>query len=180
MQSPSALAVGTDGTIYIADRVAQGEIWTVDPYAGEITQIADLPFPSALALSADEETLYVAIAPSPDHSPMGQIVSLSRDETGAWDRDRLAEVHLTGWPIGALATDVCGNLYFANRTTGRILRIRAVDGRIENVGGLDLGPDLTALRFGAGTGPYLRDTLYAAVGGQLFGIAVGIEGNALF
>jgi hypothetical protein len=185
MGYPTALEVGVDGRVYIADDVVEGVIWMADPYTGEVAHVVDVPFPSGLALSPDERTLYIATA-SERYPAAGRIAAVDRGADGAWDPSTLREIHRTEGRVDAMTTDVCGNLYLGEHDTARLFRIRAVDGLVEEVAvlggttapsGQDQGLGLTALRFGAGAGGFPEDSLYTSAGGVLFGLAVGVDGR---
>jgi hypothetical protein len=192
MQYPTALEVGIDGMVYIADDVADGEVWMADPYTGAVEHVVNVPFPSGLALSPDEKTLYIATSPDRYQGP-GRIAAVDRSANGGgWDPATLREIHRTDWRVDAMTTDVCGNLYFGEYDTARVFRIREADAlspggpgpeAVEEVAALGANGDypqiagLTALRFGAGAGGFTEDTLYTSAGGMLFGLSVGVDGR---
>lgn len=192
LRQAAALEVGLDGAVYVADEVHDGRVWMADPYTGAVEAVLEAPFPSALALSPDDETLYVAVS-SRRYGVAGRIVAIGRDADGGWDRATARVVLRTESRVDAMTTDVCGNLYVGEHDTARVLRIRVgADEAVEQVAAFEpaapTGPGpfdtqsfddqgLTALRFGAGAGGFPEDTLFTSTGGMLYALPVGVAGR---
>ncbi|MEZ4235075.1 MAG: hypothetical protein R3F59_02710 [Myxococcota bacterium] len=172
--NPLALEVGLDGTVYAADATDDGHIWMVDPQGGAAALVAILPYPTGLALSPDDETLYVAT-----YGNHGSHIAAIDRVDGVWDPASARVVLAANDQIYAMTTDVCGNLYYGELGGSVIQRVRFDDGdpRIEPVADLSPAQSLTALRFGTGVGGFAADRLYASAGGSLFGVTVGVDGR---
>lgn len=170
---PQGLEVGADGLVYVSEYTQNGTVRRIDPYTGESEVVARLPYPSALALSPDEQTLYVSSAGSYEGSP---IAAVDRAPEGGWNPTPRRIWDAQG-PIDSLATDVCGNLYVAE-VTGRVFRIRLEDGGFDPIANLAVGPyGIVAARFGNGRGEFSRDQLFVSNRTELFILDIGIDGR---
>ena len=172
--APRALEVGTDGLVYASEPIEYGVVRSIDPYTGESDVIAALPFPGGMALSPDEQRLYVVTTPRPGGP--STVVAIERDEDGDWD-PAPQPIFTTPTSIDALVTDLCGNLYVAETWRGRVYRVRPDDGGIEPLATLEPGFGLTAMRFGNGIGDFARDQLFVSNGVQLYVLEVGVDGR---
>lgn len=180
---PNGLEVGLlDGLAYVSDFSPNGRVMTFDAYPGagvigEPTVILNIPYPNGLALSPDEQTLYVATS-NDSWGGNGRLAAIDRDpETGAWvPEPRL--VFQANQLVDAVTTDVCGNVYVTEYANGRVTRIRP-DGTTELI--VDL-PNVgfegyCAARFGPGIGDWERTTLYVSNRQAIYAIDIGIEGR---
>lgn len=170
MTYPYALETGIDGIIYVAEHSDEGRIFSLISSTGVVSIVAEIPYAVSLALSADEETLYISsIDPG---NGGGRISSIARTSSGAWDAQPTL-LYSDGWRLDAMATDLCGNLYLGTGD-GRVLRLR--DDIVETIAALPTG-HLYAAHFGASYGSFEQTTLYVTDGAQLFPVPVGIRGR---
>lgn len=177
IQYPSGLEAGADGMMYVSDYAPAGRVWTFDPYSGDGAVVVDLPFPNGLALSVDEQTLYVATSSGWFHGT-GTVAAVDRDQDGRWDATTLHPVYDASGRVDALAVDVCDNLYIVELETGRVVRIRAIDHGVELIADLGASPGgYTSARFGTGLGGFERDQLFVSNGSELWVLEVGVDGR---
>jgi hypothetical protein len=172
---PRGLEAGADGMIYASEYYQNGSVRMIDPYTGENEVIAELAFPNAMALTPDEQTLYITTSQG-WYGGLGMIAAIDRDADGDWD-PTLRLVYESESLMNAITTDVCGNLYVAE-SSGRVFRIRVDDGGIDPQA--DLGHSaygLTAARFGNGLGGFERDELYLSDRTQVYVLEIGIDGR---
>ena len=174
---PNGFDVGTDGWAYVSEYANDGRVRQFDPYTGESRVILEITYPNGLALSPDENTLYVATSTTLWGGD-GRIAAIDRDPaTGEWiGEPRL--VYEAGQLLDAVTVDVCGNLYTAEYDSGKVVRVRT-DGTVEQI--IDL-PSVNwegyaAIRFGPGIGDWSRTTLYATNRAELHAIELNIEGR---
>jgi gluconolactonase len=174
---PNGLEVGEDGKAYVSEYSANGRVRMFDPYTGDSETILEIAHPNGLALSPDEQTLYVAVSEA-QFSGSARVVAIERDGGGDWDASTLRIVYEADDLLDALAVDVCGNVYVTTYRTGHVLRLWT-DGTVEEL--VDL-PNVSwegycAARFGNGIGDWSRSTLYVSDRYGVYMIDVGIDGR---
>ena len=175
---PNGLDVGLDGMVYVSEYSENGRVRMVDPYSGEATIVFRARYPNGIALSPDEQTLYVALSQSL-FGGNGRVVAIDRDPvTGAWI-DQARTVFDATDLLDAITVDVCGNVYVTGYRTGKVWRIRVPDETVELL--IDLPNSgfegYCAARFGAGYGDWSRTVLYVSDRTDLYAIEIGVEGR---
>lgn len=173
MSYPYGLEVAKDGTIFAAEHAPDGRVFMVDPFTGDTTVVAQLPFPLTLALSADENVLYISSSTSM-FSDVGRIAALDREPSGDWGTE-LRFIYGNGQRVDAMTSDACGNLYVGS-WSGQVFRIRASDGGVEPLVDLPIW-GLYAARFGASYGGFSQTQLYLTDSQQIFALELGVEGR---
>ncbi|MCB9676705.1 MAG: hypothetical protein H6737_16430 [Alphaproteobacteria bacterium] len=169
IERPVGVANHLDGTAWITSRVG---VWHVLA-SGDATLVLPDIDSTGIALSPDFRRVFVT---GYDH----HIRVLPLDSAGfpSGEAESIAQlVEAEGWP-NSLTTDVCGNVYVAQR--GGLVRRFLPDGTPAGELRLDTGGPLVAIRFGSGLGGFTHTSLYAHVteaGGTLFEVDVGIEGK---
>ena len=167
---PNGIEIDRDGYLYVSDFTG-GSIVRFDPYdvTDNETIATGMNLPNGLALSPDEQILYVA-------GSGGDLFRIFRDPTtGAWDS---GELFLSpGSSPQGINVDICGNVYWTDGTD-RILRWDVDNGQVDEVAELQSGY-LPNLRWGSGVGGWEVDHLYASdrFAEEMFEIPVGIPGQ---
>jgi hypothetical protein len=125
-----------------------------------------------ITFSPDYKTIYVS-----DRSN-GSVLSLDLRADGSVGQSRVLTRNLGSAPDG-LATDICGNVYVADRTGDALMRVTPA-GRVETV--VDVGSPLSGLAFGSGKQGWDDHALYAVSEsrGRLYEIRLGVRGAALW
>jgi hypothetical protein len=173
MSHPYALEVAMDGMVYVSDYGPDGRIYELDVASGEATVIAEAPYVLALALSSDEQTLYMS-STTEQFSDAGRITAIDRDAAGEWSPE-VRFVYGNGYRVDAITSDACGYLYVGG-WQGRLIRIRQSDDLVEQL--VDLPTwSLYAARFGPDLGGFGRTQLYLTDGSQLFTVEMGLDGR---
>lgn len=172
---PNGLEAGVDGYIYSSEFTANGRIRMVEPYSGAALVITQLDYPNNMALSPDETTLYI-VASNFYGGGGGQIWAIDRDENGEWQPEtRLIHDHPTS--LGGITTDICGNIYFAEYSQGKVYRLRIDDfSTLERIADLPPG-SYSSMRFTSGIGDWGRTELFVTSRYALYVIDVGIDGR---
>jgi hypothetical protein len=173
MSYPYALEVAMDGTVYVSDYGEDGHIYELDVESGEAIVIAEASNVIALALSSDEQTLYMS-STTTQFSDAGRITAIDRDSDGVWDPE-IRLVYGNGYRVDAITSDACGYLYVGG-WNGRLVRIRQEDDFVEQL--VDLPTwGLYAARFGPDLGGFGRTQLHLTDGSQLFTVELGLDGR---
>ena len=161
---PNGLALDSQGWVFVSDFVEQGRILHIDPRDPSNFEIVaeGLERPNGLALSTDENTLYVALTWN------DQVLRIERTAAG-WSEPREL-VQGTG-SAQTLAVDTCDNLYMLGQ--GQLFRW---DG--EDLVEVAMTEGYTpSLRFGVGEGGFAADKLYGLSDGGLWEYAIGVPGG---
>lgn len=172
---PNGVEASIDGSVYSSEHVPDGEVRHLDPDTGVATVLATVEWPNNLALSPDERTLYVVSSTGLllGHS---SILSLDRDDTGAWGPDvRLFRDYER--MLGGITTDACGNVYVVEYSGGVVVRLDPEDASGEVVGELPAGGPYSSLRFAPGIGEFARTELFVTARYEMYVADVGIEGR---
>ena len=167
MDGPMQLLEGPNNRIYVTS--IDGELIRLDLANDRTSVLARVPGGTlrGLTFSPDFKTLYVAERES------RTLRTFNVDPDGSVDPPVIRARGL-GQGADGLATDICGNVYVADRF-GPLLRVRP-DGRTETV--VDPGGGLSALAFGSGRQGWDERSLYAVSEdrGGLYEITIGIRG----
>ena len=137
LSDPFGIAVGKDGTIYVADAGEDNHIRKLSP-DGSVTMLTgggnDFDTPSALALDANGN-LYVA--DTSDNrilkvTPQGEVSTIAGDGTAGYVDGPAAQARFNG-PVG-VAVDTNGNIFVADTYNDRIRKL-STDGQVSTIAG---------------------------------------------
>ncbi len=172
LSNPRAVAVDSQGFYYVSENTPTGRVRMghVDNQQSRI--IAEgIAYPNGLALSPDEQQLYVA------GGSWGLVnVIWVFDRTGdTFDGGRLL-LELDSI-VFALTTDACGFLYAVDVSFGDLYRIDPDDGSAKFLIKLPQGVMFSGMSFGNGVGGFLRDHLYVTSRFEILDVPVGIPGK---
>ncbi len=171
LSNPRAVAADSLGNVYVSENRSSGRIRMANLEAGtEHVMADDLASPNGLALSPDEQTLYVVTGSQGD-------VIYSAQRSGNTFRSPEVFMELVGATAFSLATDSCGYLYAAEYTRGEIYRMSPDGTSVRQI--VDLPDDCcySGLRFGNGKGGFKRDHLYVTRRYEVYDVTVGIPGK---
>ncbi len=169
LTEPLALAADSSGSVYVLDGWDSGRILVGDLVAGTQRVVVEhLEWPTALALSPDEQTLYFA-----EGHPSSSIFSAKRNGN-TFRNPRLLQ--RTGTLVVALATDSCGYIYALELE--EIYRISPDGASIESITNLPGYCCYVSMRFGNGVGGFDRDHLYVTARDEVYDVPVRIPGKA--
>jgi gluconolactonase len=175
MSFPNALEVDSRGYLFITENVSSGRVRQVDVYTGEQWPvIANLSSPNGVALSPDENTLYVA-----ETGNGGRIMAVDRLSDTEWDIPRVFYTPTSG-SFYTIAVDECGNLYIVNFSGGELYRVFADGSGAEFLLDVDNAgfSSFSSIRFGNGVGGWERDLLYVTRRAEFYEVEIGIKGRA--
>jgi hypothetical protein len=175
LDAPNGVEVDSSDRIYFTSHSEVG--WT-EPYGREKHLVyswepEDGRSANGIALSEDEQRLTVAM-PKGDSTDFVTLDRLGSDE---WGNVQVLRTD-PGWH-SALDTDVCGNLYTVDYSTGALRRIHP-DGTDEALGILPAEEiwGFSAMRFGPGYGGWERDRLYVTSrNAEIYEVFIGIPGR---
>jgi sugar lactone lactonase YvrE len=121
-----------------------------------------------ITFSPDFKTLYVA------NRENASLHGMNVRPDGTVENARVITRNLGSSPDG-LATDICGNIYVADRTGDPLVRVTPT-GQVEEV--VDMGTPLSSLAFGSGKQGWDERSLYAVSEGRaaVFEIRLGVRG----
>ncbi|MEQ1508649.1 MAG: hypothetical protein ABMB14_40855, partial [Myxococcota bacterium] len=176
---PNGLEVGVDGYVYSTEYTRNGLVRQIDVESGDITVIAELDYPNNLALSPDEQVLYLVVSEGPLGGAGSDVVALDRGADGAWGPDA-RPVGSSPDQLGGITTDTCGNVYVVAIGTGQLVRIEVATGAMTTIAQLPSGglvSQYSSLRFGAGIGAWGRTELFVTNRVSLTVFDVGVEGR---
>jgi hypothetical protein len=170
---PNGLEVGSGDIAYWSE-LSGGRIgWinTQNPAENGVVS-DDVDAPNGLSLSADEQILYVAA----DSGGISGLLALDRVSDHEWSVPRL--VLPTSASFDGVETDVCGNVYTVEYSTGRLMRVNPLTGDSVLLADLDdNGGSYAALRWGNGIGGWEKDILYVTDRHLIFAVHVGAVGT---
>lgn len=174
LNRPNGVESSVDGSVYSSEHVPAGEIRQLDPATGEVSVLATVAWPNNLALSPDEQTLYIV---SSDGLVGGStVLALDRDASGAWGPD-VRVFREWNWLLGGITTDVCGNVYVVEYAGGLVVRLDPDTAAGEVLAELPEGGAYSSLRFAPGIGEFRRTELFVTDRYELFVADLGIEGR---
>ncbi len=124
LQGPVAIAVGADGTIYIAD-LGNNRIRAVSP-AGIITTLAQVSQPGALAVGPNGTVYVVDSAGIQSVGPGGTVQTVIAPQSGPTPEGPSFDISIGGIPVAfdpdAIAISATGDIYVANFSPKLILQ----------------------------------------------------------
>jgi hypothetical protein len=167
VQSPAKFALGPGGALWVTS--TDGELFRVDLASGRATSVAKTDGNlRGLTFSPDFKTIYV----SDDRAQVLMSGQIQADGTVA--NFRAFSGRLGQFPDG-LATDICGNVYVADRFGGPLVRVTPT-GKTEMVSPVNRAP-LYGIAFGSGKQGWSDTSLYAVSSdrGDLFEIKLGFK-----
>lgn len=172
---PNGLEVGRDGLVYVSEFVPRGHVRTFDPSTGETHRILDLDYPNGMALSPDEQVLYVVSSAGLLGLGASTVYALRRDGRG-WE-DAATVFYDGGQTLGGLTTDACGRVYVVEYSSGRVWWIAPEGGAATLLTTLTGLGYWSSLRFSPGLGGWATTELYATSRREFYAIEVGVEGR---
>jgi streptogramin lyase len=167
MDAPIQFVRGPAGGLYVTG--GGGEVFHFDMDTERTRVLARINGAlRGITFSADYRTIYVA------ERNNSTLYSMAVRPDGSLESPRVLTRNLGSSPDG-LATDICGNVYVADRTGDPLVRVTPA-GRVEEVA--DIGAPLSGLAFGSGKQGWDDRALYAIseARGNLFEIRVGVRG----
>lgn len=172
LTTPNGLESGAGDLLYFSEMFANRVRWinVVTLETGEV--IGDIGTPNGLSFSPGETTLYVAA----ESGGLNAIVALDRVGAG-WSAPRTV-ISATA-PFDAVETDVCGNVYTVEYSTGRLNRIDPLTGVVTLLADLD-DPgfaEFSSMRWGNDIGGWLSTTLYVTNRNKIFAVDIGVAGT---
>lgn len=172
LSAPNALDVGDDDLVFVSETGIPPRVRAFDRDTLEETSVAgDFSYPNGLALSPDQQTLYVA------DSYAGIYKVVKDPKSGVWgDKELLFDPQDS---YDGIETDICGNVYTVGFTNGEVVRFNPET--LESVMLYDIDDPqaflYNAIRWGSGRGGWRRDVLYVTNRRVVFALEVGIEGR---
>jgi hypothetical protein len=167
LDNPNGLVVARDGTVFVSELSYTGRIHEISPDGTSQVIASGAMFPNNMALSNDEQTLYIAMYTD------GVIAALDR-EPGGWSPPRV--LYDVGLEIEAIAVDACDNVYTSPYNGSDLVRVSRDGTVVESLGALPSGY-IASMRFGSGVGGWQRDGLYVTNRNQVYGIHVAVPGQ---
>jgi hypothetical protein len=122
-----------------------------------------------LALSYDEDTLYIMTADS--------IMKTERTGVTSFGSPSVFLQFPAAHNFWSITLDVCNNLYTVDYSSGEVFRIDSEGLGTELIVDIADWGSYSALRFGGGEGGWERDVLYVTNRSDLFGVPIGIPGK---
>ena len=171
LDRPNAVLGGRDGRYYVSE-LNIGRVRWWNP-ATDVWDIAarDMPYANGLALSPNEDVLYIA--------GDDDLWAVEKDPiSGNWDPD-------TRWRVWEDATemvytldvDVCGWIYFVGYSSGAVRRVSPDGNTVEQIAQLSGGWSWSGMNFGNGTGVWDEDWLFLTNRSTVIAIDIGIPGS---
>lgn len=173
MSFPNGLEVGQGDILYMTD-YTDGNVWMVDAWdPTDRTLLASgLSLPNGIALSPDEQTLYIG------EDLNARILTFERTKSGAWTQgDVLID---TADMYQGMTVDICGNIYVIRTLAAEAAIVRITpDGLQSDVMTIMPAWLTTNIRFGSGVGGWDATTIYVTdrEAGTLRSLQVGIPGK---
>lgn len=171
LSGPNALEVGAGDLVFVSETGGAPRVRAFDRTTLEETTVAGgFLYPNGLALSPDEQTLYVA-------DSYAGIYKVAKDPgTGEWGERELLFDPADSYD--GIETDRCGNVYTVGFTNGQVVRFNPET--LESTLLYDIDDPaaflFNAMRWGSGRGGWRRDVLYITDRRVVFALEVGIEG----
>jgi hypothetical protein len=168
VQSPAKFARSPSGALWVTS--TDGEVYRVDVETGKSTIVARTNGRlRGLTFSPDYKIIYLS------DERAEELLSAQVHDDGTISEPRTFSGRLGQFPDG-LATDICGNVYVADRFGGPLLRVTPT-GKTEMVSAVNRAP-LWGIAFGSGKQGWDDSTLYAVSSDRdlLYEIKVGVKG----
>lgn len=175
LEFPNGLEAAVDGSLYVSEFVPNGHVRRVDPATGQSRLLLDVDYPNGMALSPDEQTLYVVSSAGLLGLGASTVYALHRTGAGwAAGADVFYDSPTT---LGGLTTDACGNVYAIGYDDGEVIRLPPDGGAPTPIATLAGAGFWSSLRFAPGYGNWPRTELYATSRREFYGIEVGVPGR---
>ncbi len=167
---PNGLESGAGNIVYFTE-LSGDRVRSIDTVTlVEETISSKISSPNGLAFGPGEATLYVVGSVGADS------VVMAIDRVGdLWDVPR--EIIRSDVSFDGVETDICGNVYVTEFSTGRLLRFDPVTGINTELADIVGGGSFSSMRWGNGIGGWDTETLYVTNRNDIFAIHAGVPGN---
>ncbi len=167
---PNGVAADDTGRVFVSEFTNNGRVSMIDPYTQDTWLIAEnLPSPNGLALSNDQDTLFIMTS--------GSILKTERTGADTWGPLSVFADFPPSRNFWSITLDVCDNIYTVDYSTGEVFRIDNTGTSTELIMDIQGWGNFSSLRFGSGYGGWEREVLYVTNRGDLFGLRIGVPGK---
>lgn len=172
LSSPNGLEIGPGDILYFTELFGNRIRW-INPITFETGEIDDtVDQPNGLAFSPDARFLYVTANGSADSDG---ILKYTWDGT-TWANQELF-LDGEGSFFDSVETDVCGNVYTAEFSTGKVFRM-SPDGLVrDELVDIPTAGSFASVKWGSGVDYWSTSTLYVTNRSSVWALDMGIEGT---
>ncbi|MBA2322025.1 MAG: SMP-30/gluconolactonase/LRE family protein [Deltaproteobacteria bacterium] len=174
LSTPNGLEIGPGDTVWYTELGSNRVRW-IDPatrLGGLVSDQVDLP--NGLAFAPDSQALYVTA----NGAGTEGLLKFTRTEDG-FDGGTLFLAGAPGDFFDSVETDICGNVYTVEYSTGNVFRV-SKDGLIREIIAdlVDVGYEgYSSIKWGNDIGEWSSSTLYITNRHKIFALDVGVPGT---